>query len=363
MIPIYQPFLHDDCLRHAHDALDSGWISSQGKYVREAEAKLEGILGAKHVCLVNNGTAATHLVAKGLLFKHPHIKKLFVPNNVYVAAWNSFCYDNQLELVPIDADLDTWNIDIEKLKEQIEEDCAVLIVHNVGNIINVPDLKRELPESTVFVEDNCEGFMGMYNGRFSGTQSLISSLSFFGNKTITCGEGGAVVTDDTQLFDHIRKIKGQGQSEQRYVHDVLGYNYRMTNVQAAILLGQLESLDQILARKDEIFSTYRDHFSHVEGVHAQELEAGTMHSNWMMGVRIEGNQSYEYIRDFLYNKGVDSRPMFYPMSKHNHLKKFSKGQEVVASKLNKECVLLPSYPELSKSQCMTVIEAVKEYVR
>ena len=108
---------------------------------------------------------------------------------------------------------------------------------------------------------------------------------------------------------------------------------------------------------------YRDHFSHVEGVHVQEFEAGTSPSNWMMGVRIEGNQSYECIKDFLYKKGVDSRPMFYPMSKHNHLKKFSTDNEAVASKLTKECVLLPSYPGLTESQCMTVIEAVKEYTR
>ena len=362
MIPIYEPYLPEKSLKHAHEALGSTWISSQGKYVNQVQEKLQNTFGVKHAQLINNGTAATHLVAKALLRKHPNIKKLFVPNNVYVAAWNAFCYDNNIELVPIDADISTWNFDIEQLKNKIEENCAVLVVHNIGNIINVPRLKKELPASTIFVEDNCEGFMGTYEDKFSGTESLISSLSFFGNKTITCGEGGAILTNDTATYEYITKVKGQGQSDERYVHDVLGYNYRLTNIQAALLLGQLETLPEILVRKDEVFSLYRDAFAQLENVHVQEAPEGTNHSNWMMGIRIEGASCFAETSAFLKERGVDSRPMFYPMSAHKHLEHYANPKdEVVASQLSKECILLPSYPGLAKAQCMKVIESVQEF--
>ena len=211
MIPIYKPYLPKKSLEYAHDAVTSTWISSQGEYLERVTDKLKTLLKAPHVQLVNTGTAATHLVARGLLHKHPTVRKLFVPNNVYVAAWNPFCYDRKLELVPVDADINTWNFDIRELKNKIEDNCAVLAVHNIGNIINVPKLREELPPSTVFLEDSCEGFMGTYDNKYAGTQSLLASFSFFGNKIITSGEGGAVVTDDKEVFEFINILQGQGQ--------------------------------------------------------------------------------------------------------------------------------------------------------
>ena len=117
-----------------------------------------------------------------------------------------------------------------------------MIVHNIGNVIDVPMLKNRFP-NTIFIEDNCEGFLGKYGDKYTGTDSFASSISFFGNKTLTSGEGGAFITNDCDVFEYINKIKSQGQSNEKFIHDVLGYNYRMTNVQAAILLGQLECID------------------------------------------------------------------------------------------------------------------------
>lgn len=239
MIPIYKPYFTEQNLKYAHDAINSGWVSSQGEYLDLAKNKLKDLLETKRVILTSNGTTATHLLALALKYKYPHIKKIIVPNNVYVAAWNSFLFDKEYELVPIDADLETWNFDLDKLESVIDETSAVLIVHNIGNIINVPKLKERFP-NTVFLEDNCEGFLGKYDNKYTGTESFASSVSFFGNKTLTSGEGGAFITNDDDVFEHINKVKSQGQSNEKFIHDVLGYNYRMTNVQAAILYGQLE---------------------------------------------------------------------------------------------------------------------------
>ena len=250
MIPIYKPYFTENNLKYAHEALSSGWVSSQGEYLDIVKNKLKEFLNCKKLILTNNGTTATHLIALALKYKYPHIKKIIVPNNVYVAAWNSFLFDKEYELVPIDADLDTWNFDLNKLESVIDEDSAVLIVHNIGNVIDVPMLKNRFP-NTIFIEDNCEGFLGKYGDKYTGTDSFASSISFFGNKTLTSGEGGAFITNDCDVFEYINKIKSQGQSNEKFIHDVLGYNYRMTNVQAEILLGQLECIDEIKKKNIE----------------------------------------------------------------------------------------------------------------
>lgn len=181
MIPIYKPYLTDKCLEQAYDALKSTWLSSQGKYLTIVQEKLSELLNVKYVLPVNNGTAACHLMAK-TLFNKKSINKhiLIVPNNVYVAAWNAFLFDNHFQLIPIDANLESWNIDLDQLKIALEKypSASVLIVHNIGNIINVPALQLMFP-NTIFVEDNCEGFLGKYQNQYSGTTALSSAISFF----------------------------------------------------------------------------------------------------------------------------------------------------------------------------------------
>lgn len=284
MIPIYQPYFTKKNLDYAHKAIDSGWVSSQGEYLDLTKNKLKEILQCKKLILTNNGTSATHLLAIALKYKYPHITKIIVPNNVYVAAWNSFLYDKNYKLLPIDSNLNTWNIDTSKLEHLLDKNTAVLIVHNIGNVINVPKLKRQFPD-TIFLEDNCEGFLGKYEEKFTGTECFVSSISFFGNKTITSGEGGAFITNDDDVFEHINKVKNQGQTNKKYIHDVLGYNYRMTNLQAAILYGQLESLSEIKEKKHNIFELYRKKLSCLDNVVFQEVEENTEHSEWFFGLR------------------------------------------------------------------------------
>ncbi|MFM9027031.1 MAG: DegT/DnrJ/EryC1/StrS family aminotransferase, partial [Bacteroidota bacterium] len=155
MLPIYQPYLPKECLRYAHEALESTWISSQGVFIDRAKERLKDLVDSRYVILVNNGTCATHMLALGLHFKYPHVKKLLVPNNVYVAAWNSFLYSGGFELIPVDADLNTWNMDAGMIGEP-GDDTALLVVHNLGNIVNVPAIQRKYPRLLI-VEDACEG--------------------------------------------------------------------------------------------------------------------------------------------------------------------------------------------------------------
>lgn len=366
MIPIYKPYLPQNCLAYAHEALDSTWISSQGKFIPLVTNKLQELLGAKYVLPVNNGTSACHLVAN--VTKH-QLKghEVIVPDNVYVAAWNAFLFDSDWDLFTVPCDVNTWNYDMTALDAAIVEhpNARVLIVHNVGNIINVPDLQTKYP-NTIFLEDNCEGFMGTYHGVQTGTASYASAISFFGNKNITSGEGGAFVTNDEEAYLYAKNIHSQGQSTKRFVHNNLGYNYRMTNIQAAILYGQLELLPHIMEMKETVFDTYRRALKDREDVLMQSVDSGTTHSNWMFGVRVPGNLNYEAAESYFKQEGIEIRPMFYPITAHDHLKNLfyvTISDCTNAELLSKECFILPSFPELTSQEQNHILYTLDAYVK
>lgn len=366
MIPIYKPYLPKSSLKYAHEALDSGWLSSQGKYLPMVQERLQELLNVKYALPVFNGTVACHLMAR-CTADITGIREVIVPNNVYVAAWNSFLFDGEYQLFSVECDKETWNYDMIALQLAMAEHpaAAVLIVHNIGNIINVPELQERYPE-TLFLEDNCEGFMGKYNGQYSGTASYISAVSFYGNKIITSGEGGAVLTNNEETYLYAKNIHSQGQSEKRFVHNNLGMNYRMSNVQAAILYGQLEVLPNIVAMKHEVFERYRTALKGREDILLQKIEKGTQHANWMFGIRIPNHKGYEVAEQFFREQGIEIRPMFYPITAHSHLCNqayidISECQN--AELLNKECFILPSYPELTKEEQKHILNTLDKYVR
>lgn len=355
MIPIYKPYLPPKSLKYAHDAIDSGWISWHGKYCDIVTQKLQEILNIKHVLLVANGTCACHLMAKCLSRKYSEVKKIYVPDNVYVASWNAFLFDKQFELKFGLVDLDTWN----SIPDKVDDSSAVLVVHNLGNVVNVPDWRKRHPNILV-VEDACEAFGGKYNGLMTGTAGLCSAFSFFGNKTITCGEGGAFVTNDDDLFEYAKKFSRQGQSDKQYIHDMIGTNYRMTNIQAAILCGQLEILDEILAKKNYLFDRYKNGLKDIEKISFQKHEPGTIHAKWMFGIRLSGSTGYDYAKRFMNRYGIDIRPMFYPASSHAYLNIKSSRSSYV---LSKEAFMLPSYPSMTDKEIDLIIEVLKKIAK
>ena len=354
MIPVYKPYIPFQSVEYATDAIKSTWISSIGKYVDLASERLAKIGGYEYVILANNGTSATHLVTKSLKKFHPQIKRVLVPSACYVAVYNSLMYDNnQWDIQCVDLDPETWNMTI----EHVGPEDAVFAVHNLGNIINIPRLKEK--HGCVVIEDNCEGFFGTHDNSFAGSKSLCSSLSFFGNKNITCGEGGAFMTNDKDIYDFVMKIRGQGQSEERYIHDELGYNYRMTNVQAAILLGQLENLEYIFENKKRVFERYKNNLKSLHDVQVQKEEEGTTHSMWMFGVRFRNLSDYKTAREYFNKFKIDTRPMFYSYKKHAHLS--LSGEDKNAENINKQVVVFPSYPELLNEEVDYICDKIIEF--
>ncbi len=365
MIPVYKPYLPEGSMKYAHDALDSGWLS-QGPYLSKAREMLSEMWGTENIILTNSGTAANHMIARTMRLKHPWRTNLIVPNNVYVAAWNPFLLEG-FDLHPVDADPHTWNMDMNDHKEHRTN--IILAVHNLGNIINVPAMKKRFP-NTPFIEDNCEGLGGMYGSplRPTGTASECFSVSFYGNKNITTGEGGAFVTYDDDVFDYAHSFHGQGQSPRKFIHHIPGYNYRMNNVQAAILCAQLEILPDIMEMKHAVFDYYRGRFEKMAGVDIQHWSPGVESANWMFGVRLVGNRSYMETEKFFSDAGIETRPMFYPIDYHKHLhhknsNRVTRSSIDTAKRLSQEIVILPSFPEITTIQQDFIINKVEEYVQ
>ena len=364
-IPIYKPYLPPGSLRHAQDALASGWISSHGKYPALVAERLAATLGVRHVLPVSSGTAATYLASQALRFRHPHIDTVYVPNNVYVAAWNAFHYDGRHRMLPIDADLATWNVDAVALSARAStarQRVAFLIVHNLGNVVNVPALARAHP-AHVFVEDCCEGLFGRYEDALAGTRGLAASVSFCGNKMITSGEGGAVLTNDTEVYEYLDCLHDQGQTAERYLHAFAGFNYRMTNVQAALLLGQLELLPQILEQKTRVFERYQRRLQGHDLIRPQVTAPATVHARWMFAVRVLGSPGFAAADAYFRARGIEIRPMFHPMSAHGHLRQFAAFDEDNARRLHHECLVLPSHPGLHDDEVDHIVDTLLRFER
>lgn len=326
--PVYTP----DIQRYTtsiQKAIHDGWISSQGEFLSKAQESCKSILQVPYVVLVNNGTSATHLLYKSIKYKYPSITKLYLPNYVFVAVWNCALYEydsQQIEILQTDAETLNMNVQEDYIMS-LEPNSAVVIVHNIGNVVNVPRLKRLRPD-IVFVEDCCEAFLEDYEGYKTGTQSLCGAVSFFGNKVITTGEGGLWYTNDKDLYEYIYKSCHHGMTSERYVYDVLGYNYRMTNLQAALLYDQLSDVDRILTNKRRVYNNYVKLFKNTP---IQVITTGL----WMMVIRTPYTNVLPEI---------DTRPMFYSISKHQHLQDIRDPKDDVR---HSEIRMIPSSPTLT----------------
>jgi perosamine synthetase len=217
----------------------------------------------------------------------------------------------------------------------------------------------------IFVEDNCEGLFGKYEGQYSGTSvaSLCSAVSFYGNKTITTGEGGAFFTNDFEVYKYIKTYYSHGMSDIRYVHCIEGTNYRMTNVQAAFLYDQLNDINNILLLKSRVYNTYTSLLEpHISSgvVRLLKPEPHTNHSHWMYSLFIN-NLNYDDFERYMNNKNVQVRPLFYDIHAHAHLQSIIKHDTHVDESLTSGC-MIPSYPELSYEEQQYIAHCINEYI-
>ena len=362
MIPIYKPFIKN-YTNSAINSINKDWISNHGIYVKLASDNLKKFLTMKYCILMNNGTAATHCLFLALKYRYPDISKIYVPNNVFIAVWNCALMEypkNILEVMKMNPN--TLNIDVsEEYILSLDKNSVVFIVHNLGYIVNVMRLKKLRPD-LIFIEDNCEGFTGKYNNQYSGTQSLCSSLSFYANKIITSGEGGAFLTNDKSIYNYILKLHSHGMTEERYIHNTIAYNYRMTNIQAAFLYEQLIDMEYILKKKQNVFDFYdilfKNNMNNKKIIKITD-EVNTTHSNWMYSIIIP-KLDYKKFEIYMLKSNIEIRPFFYDIRKHEHLKNIKINYNEL--EITKHGVILPSYPMITNDEQKYISYIVNNFI-
>lgn len=340
------------------ECLDSTWISSKGKFVLEFESAFAQYHGMHHAISVTNGTTALHLAMLTLGIGPGD--EVIVPTFTYVAPVNAIKYVGATPVF-VDSDIETWQMDVEEVRKSINPKTrAILAVHVYGHPCRLDKLRKMCDDHDLFLIEDCAESLGSkFNGKLTGTFGDISTFSFYGNKTITTGEGGMILTNDTTLADRAVHFKGQGLAKHReYWHDVIGYNFRMTNICAAIGLAQLKRIETILQKKRAIAEYYKENLSaHVK---VQQEAENAFHCYWMVTILTNEVEEREPLREHLKKKGIETRPAFYPVhTMPMYSEKYEKHKN--AESIGWRGINLPSYPSLETKDMEFIIEAINSH--
>ncbi|HVS84895.1 MAG TPA: DegT/DnrJ/EryC1/StrS family aminotransferase [Gaiellaceae bacterium] len=358
-VPVGEPVLGGNELAYVTEAVESGWISSLGRFVTEFEAALADEVGTRHVVAVANGTAALHLglVALGV---GPG-DEVVVPSFTFVATAAAVRYAGATPVF-VDCDPRHWCLTADGVAAVLSERTrAIVPVHIYGHAAPMDEL-LELADAhgVAVLEDAAEALGARHKGRPVGALGAIGAFSFYGNKLITTGEGGALTTDDDALADRLRLLRDHAMApERRYWHDEVGFNYRMTNLQGAVGVAQMERMAEFLARKIAIAAEYALGLSDVPGLELQEQQPWCTSACWMTTVRL--TEACRVDRDTLAERlgraGIDTRPTFQPV---HEMPPYRSGVSLpVTEALAREGLSLPSGASLSEADQQRVIEAVR----
>jgi perosamine synthetase len=359
--PVYQPSLGQKEKENVLECLDSTWISSKGKFIMQFENSFSEFVGVKHSAAVCNGTVAIHVALLALGIGDGD--EVIVPSFTYIASVNAINYTGA-KAVFVDSDLQTWQLDPTKIEEKITKKTkAIMAVHLYGQPCEMDSIISIAKNHNLFVVEDCaEAFGSLYKGKHVGIFGDISTFSFFGNKTITTGEGGMVVTNDSSLYEKAVHLKGQGLAKNReYYHDIVGYNYRMTNICAAIGCAQLERASELIERKILIANWYEDKLKSPPIVFHSQV-GNVKHSFWMISILLKDSNEREKIRFHLKQNSIETRPTFHPV--HLMPMYFEEGLSLpTAEGLGNRGINLPSYPDLLESDVDFICNQIKEFYK
>ena len=359
-IPVYQPnIIFGNEKKYVNECLDTNWISSKGKFIKLFENKFSDFLNISNSSCVSNGTVALHLCLSALgISKNDEV---IVPTFTYIASINSIKYVGATPIF-VDSDINSWNIDVEKIEEKITKNTkAIMAVHLYGAACQMDRIQQICKKhNLLLIEDVAEGFGSMFNNRFLGSFGNISSFSFFGNKTITTGEGGMVCSNDKKLIDEVNLLKSQYvYLNKEYWHEKIGYNYRMTNLCAAIGLAQIERAKEIIDKKIKLSEIYKRELSETDLVFQKE-PLGSVNTFWMISILTKSKNCRDRIRNKLYENNIETRPFFYPAHQMPEFKSNEKFE--VAEDISVRGINLPSYPELTNSTVKRICKIIKENI-
>jgi len=362
MIPIMEPLIDNQEIDLVLDCLKTGWISSQGSYIPEFENTFAGYCGSGYGIATSNGTTALHLALVTLGLSPGD--EVLVPALSFIATANAVSYCGA-KPVFVEVDARTWTMDPGALKDLITHRTkAILPVHLYGHPADMdPIMEIASAYGLWVIEDAAEAHGAEYKGKKVGSIGHMACFSFYGNKIITTGEGGMIVTNHPEWTEKARILRDHGMSKERkYWHPILGYNYRMTNIQAAIGLGQMKKLDHLIAQKRRVAQAYAQGFEKVKGIVLPPEETWAKNVFWLYSILIrpETGKKRDDLIDYLHRSQVESRPLFYPIPDMPFYQ--GGGFFPVSKAISEQGISLPSAATLTSEQISTVIEHIKHFI-
>ncbi len=359
MIPVSEPFLSGKELEYVTDCIKTNWISSIGKYVKSFEDVFARFCGTSHAVSASSGTAALHLALLALDIKNGD--EVIMPDLTFVASANAVLYCGARPVF-VDVDKKTWNIDPEKIEAHItERSRAIMVVHLYGHPCDMDAVLRIAERHNLkVIEDAAQAHGAEYGKKRVGSIGDAGVFSFYGNKIITTGEGGIITTDSPALAEKMRLLRDHAMSkDRRYWHDLPGYNYRLTNIQAAIGVAQMEQADDFISIKRRNAALYNSFLRNMDGITLPPEADKCKNVYWMYSILIEDDfgLSRDEVMARLKDMGIDTRPFFYPL---HQLPMYRNNAEYpVADELSRKGINLPSSTKLTDSDIKTVCRAIE----
>lgn len=359
-IAIANPVFNGKEKEYLNECIDTGWISSNGRFIQEFEEKFAKYCGVKYALAAANGTVTLHLILLAMGIGAGD--EVIMPTLTYIATANAVRYCGGKPIF-IDSDPKTWNLDVNAIEAKITSKTkAIIVVHLYGLPADMEAILKIASEYNLMViEDAAEAHGALYHGKRVGSLGDAGSFSFFGNKIITCGEGGMVTTNNAVLYEKMRVLRSQGVDPQKkYWHSLVGYNYRMTNMQAAVGLAQLENIEWHLNQRKRVADIYKKYLCDmVDLVEIQKVPEDVSHVYWMNSVILNNSRiNRDEIMRRMEESGIEMRPLFYPMHimpPYNH----DKVVAPIAEGLSKNGINLPTHAQLDEEDIDYIICSLK----
>jgi perosamine synthetase len=368
-IAVNTPLLNGNEKKYLNECIDTGWISSEGRFVKKLENDFSAYCGHKYGIAVANGSVALDIAVRALKEKYNwhDDDEVIVPSFTIISSAQSVIY-NKLKPIFVDCESETWNIDVSKIESFITSKTkAIMVVHIYGlstNMQPVIDLAKRY--DLKIIEDAAQAHGQTYENMKCGSIGCISTFSFYANKHVTAGEGGIIITSDEILRDKCNYFRNLCfLPENRFVHNDLGWNYRMSNVQAAIGVAQLERLEEYIDIKKKMGNKYRQLLENIPAQLPVQKTNYAENHYWVFGIVLNDDVKFDAKEGMkrLASKGIGTRPFFYPMHKQPVFKKLGLLDDVarpVSERLYERGFYIPSGLALTDNQIETVANAVKE---
>ena len=358
------PVFNGNEKKYLNECIDTGWVSANGRFITEFEQSFARFCGSKYAVACSNGTVTLHLALLALGIGPGD--EVIMPTLTYIATANAVSYCGATPVF-VDSQSDTWNINPAEVEKKITPRTkAILPVHLYGLPCDMDAIMQLSDRYGIpVIEDAAEAHGAEWNGRKVGSIGQIGSFSFFGNKIITCGEGGMLTTNDKTLYERMKLLKAQGvDPDRRYWHTQIGYNYRMTNMQAAIGLGQLENVAWHLEQRQRVAALYKKHLTALgDYVVQQAVPTQAHHVYWMNSIIFSDKVSLD--RDEVMRRmeaqQIEMRPLFYPM----HIMPPHRDPNLsmpIAERLSSRGINLPTHALLTEDDIVYITEQLRKII-